>query len=107
MACIVYVANTNVIELTGLTDAVDDTPINDATVTLTLKDADGNEVAGQTWPAPMDPVSGTDGLYRGIIEDDVEMVVGALYVAHVDVDAGPDRIGHWEFNFKARTRTGS
>jgi len=109
MACIVYVANTNVIELTGLTDAIDDTFISDATVSVTIKDADGAAVSGQTWPAPMDAVDGTDGvpgLYRGIIEDDVEMVAGTLYVAHVEVDAGPDRIGHWEFNFVPKTRTG-
>jgi hypothetical protein len=110
MACIVYVANTNVIELTGLTDAVDNTLISDAAVSFTIKDADGAEVAGQTWPAPMDAVGGTDGvpgLYRGIIEDDVEMVAGTLYVAHVEVDAGPDRVGHWEFAFTPKTRRGS
>lgn len=110
MACIVYVANTNVIELTGLTDAITEAAINDATVTVTIKDADGEEVAGQTWPAPMDAVDGTDGipgLYRGIIEDDVAMTAGTQYFAHVEVDAGPDRIGHWEFAFVPKTRRGS
>jgi hypothetical protein len=109
MACIVYVANTNVIELTGLTDAVDNTLISDAAVSFTIKDADGAEVAGQTWPAPMDAVDGTDGvpgLYRGIVEDDVAMVADTQYFAHVEVNAGPDRIGHWEFAFRPTVRRG-
>lgn len=107
MACIVYVANTNVIELAGLKDAVEGEFVNDATVTVTVKDGDGEEVAGQTWPATMGFVTDSDGLYRGIIEDDVELTAGTTYYAHVEVDAGPDRIGHWEFAFVPKTRRGS
>lgn len=107
MACIVYVANTNVIELSGLKSAIEDDFVNDATVTVTVKDEAGAEVAGQSWPETMAYVASSDGLYRGIIEDDVELTAGTTYVAHVEVDAGVDRVGHWEFNFVPKTRHGS
>ncbi|RUU23687.1 hypothetical protein EOD10_04435 [Mesorhizobium sp. M7A.T.Ca.TU.009.01.3.2] len=107
MSCIVYVANTNVIELTGLKSAIEDEFIDDATVTVTVKDSEGEEVSGQTWPTTMDFVVSSDGLYRGIIEDGVELTAGTTYVAHVDVDAGVDRVGHWEFIFVPKTRHGS
>ncbi|MER9355555.1 hypothetical protein NKI61_19995 [Mesorhizobium sp. M0514] len=107
MTCIVYVANTNVIELDGLKSAIEDEFVNDATVSVTVKDEAGAEVTGQTWPEAMAYVAVSDGLYRGIIEDGVEMTAGTTYVAHIDVDAGADRVGHWEFNFVPKTRHGS
>ncbi|TIN84352.1 hypothetical protein [Mesorhizobium sp.] len=107
MKCVVYVGNTNVIELSGLKSAVEGTFVNDASVTVTVKDKDGANVSGQSWPADMAYVASSDGLYRGILEDDLALTEGEAYVAHVDADAGANRVGHWEFNFKARTRFGS
>lgn len=109
MTCIVYVANTNLIEVLGLKSVVEDVFIADADVTVTVKDADGANVAGQTWPLTLASIDGTDpeGNYRGVLKDTLQLTAGTLYVAHVDVDAGADRIGHWEFAFKPKTRTGS
>lgn len=106
MKCLVYIGNTNIVELSGLKSAVEGSFVNDATVTVTVKDKDGANVSGQTWPADMDYVAGTDGLYRGILEDDLALTEGELYAAHIDADAGPNRVGHWEFNFKPETRHG-
>ncbi|MDX8513529.1 hypothetical protein [Mesorhizobium captivum] len=107
MTCVVYVGNTNIIELTGLKSAVEGTYVNDADVTVTVKDADGNAVAGQTWPAAMTYVAASNGNYRGILEDDLALVDGTTYFAHIDADAGANRIGHWEFAFVPKTRRGS
>ena len=93
MSCIVYVANTNLIEVVGLKSAVEGEFIADATVTVTVKDADGANVAGQTWPLTLTSTDGTEpeGNYRGILKDTLELTAGTLYFAHVDADAGADR----------------
>ncbi|MDG4903209.1 hypothetical protein P9279_22115 [Mesorhizobium sp. WSM4962] len=109
MTCIVYVANTNIIELVGLKSEVEDEFIADADVTVTVKDADGEEVAGQTWPLTLASIDGTEpeGNYRGILKDTLELTAGQTYYAHVDADAGSDRIGHWEFAFVPKVRRGA
>ena len=106
MATIVYVANTNVIELIGLKSAIEDEYVNDADVLLTtVRDSDGVEVSGQSFPWTMDYVADSNGDYRGILQDGLEIENGKTYTAIIDVDAGPDRIGHWEFPFTPKTRT--
>lgn len=107
MTCIVYVGNTNLIEVVGLKSAVEDGYVNDADVSVTVKDAAGTNVSGQTWPATLTYVTASDGNYRGILEDDLALVDGAQYYAHVDADGGANRIGHWEFAFIPKTRRGS
>jgi hypothetical protein len=107
MSCVVYVGNTNIIEVTGLKSAVEGAYVNDADVEVTVKDGAGNDVAGQIWPAAMDYVAASNGNYRGILEDDLALVDGTTYFAHIDADAGANRIGHWEFAFVPKTRRGS
>lgn len=109
MTCVVYISNTNIVELSGLKSALEDEFIDDATVTLTVKDVAGVEIEGQEWPWTMTPVGVTDatGDYRAILQDTVEFVAGTTYYAHIDADAGPDRIGHWEFAFIPKVRRGS
>ncbi|WP_217577326.1 hypothetical protein [Mesorhizobium sp. GbtcB19] len=109
MNCIVYVANTNLIEVLGLKSAVEGEFIGDATVTVTVKDGAGTNVSGQTWPLTLTSTDGTEpeGNYRGILKDTLDLTAGTQYFAHVDADAGADRIGHWEFAFTPKTRRGS
>ena len=109
MTCIVYVANTNIIEVLGLKSLIEDEFIADADVTVTVKDAEGTNVTGQTWPLMLASIDGTDpeGNYRGILKDTLELTAGDTYYAHVDADAGADRVGHWEFAFVPKTRRGS
>lgn len=104
MTTTAYVANTNVLEVRGLKSAIEDTFINDAIVSVTVKDGEGAAVAGQSWPATMAYVAASDGWYRAIIEDAVEFEAGETYYAFIDADAGTDRIGHWEFAFIPKTR---
>lgn len=101
----VYVDNTNVLQLDGLQDAIDSSYINDADVTFSLVDKDAAELDGQTWPADMDYVATSNGNYRGFIENDVELVAGQTYRAIIEVDAGTNRIGHYEFPFVPKIRT--
>lgn len=101
----VFVANTNVLEIIGLKSAVEDTFINDATVEVTVKDADGAEVSGQTWPTAMAYVATSDGDYRAILEHDLALTDKAKYTAEISIDAGAERIGFWAYSFTAQART--
>lgn len=105
MTMAVYVSNTNLLELAGLKSFIEDAFVNDADVTVTLVDAAGEEVAGQTWPTAMDYIVASDGNYRAILKDTLEMVAKAHYVAQIRADAGTDRVGYWEFPVVPKTRT--
>lgn len=102
-----YVGNTNVITLTGLMSEDEATYLNAATVTVTVKDSAGAEVTGETWPVTMDYVDASDGDYRAAISYAADLTAGNSYVAVIDVDAtdtSGERVGHWEFPFKAEVR---
>lgn len=101
-----YVDNTNIITVSGVASLVTGELIDDAALTLTVLDKDGEEVAGQTWPWTMPPVVGQAGTYRGIIKDTVALVAGQTYTAVIEANAGPDLIAHWEFVFTPETRRG-
>lgn len=104
----VFVANTNVLDLIGLKSAIEDTFINDATVTVTLKYKDtGAEIEGQTWPTTMEYIDASDGDYRAIISNEAELVHKRTTIAVIEADGGEDRVGHWEFEFKPVTREDS
>jgi hypothetical protein len=99
-----FVANTNVLELDGLQDAIAQTYINAATVTVTVKDAAGSPVVGQTWPATMAYVTSSNGKYRCELDNTLELEARTVYYAHIQVeDAG--RTAFWKFLFKAQERT--
>lgn len=107
-AIIAYVENTNTILLTGLKDELDEVFINDANVTVTVKDSTGAEVAGQVWPATMDYLSGSDGDYALGLTHTLSFAADQSYTAFIDADGsvsgGVERFGHWEMKFKARKR---
>lgn len=105
MAEVVYISNDNLITLSGLKDASEGGDyINNAIVEVTLLDSDGNEVAGQSWPATMSYVSGSDGIYEGILEDGLSLSVDDELTARVTVDAGSDSLAQWDVPAVARTR---
>lgn len=101
-----FVGNTNVLDLIGLSSEIESAFINDATVEVTVKDAAGNEIDGQSWPTTMDYLAASDGNYRAYIQEDVEFVPKQPYYAHITADGGVNRVGHWVFPFKPLTRTG-
>lgn len=100
-----FVANTNVLELIGLMNEIADVYINDADVTVTIKDAAGIDVVGATWPATMSYVLASDGNYRVILSDELEFAAKAKYFAYITADGGPNLIGRWTLEFKPLLRT--
>lgn len=98
-----FVANSNVLQLVGLKGALDGAWVNNATVTATVKDDNGNSVTGAVG-LTMTYVSGSNGNYSVLLGAALPFKAGAVYRAFIDVDAG-GRIGHWEFPFRPLTRT--
>lgn len=99
-----FVANTNVLELRGLKSAIDDTYVNDATVTVTVKDDCGVSVSGQTWPATMVYVADSDGDYRVILMNTLQFKAGKKYFAEISVMGGASEVGFWRYDFRPKTR---
>lgn len=75
--------NDNCVTLTGLSNKVDGTFINDATATVTLQ-KDGADVGGETWPLSMPYVAASDGIYRATIQDTVDISAGEIVNVIVD-----------------------
>ena len=102
----VFVDNTNIITLLRLRSTVGNTVIDSADMTVTIKTLAGENVGGLTWPVDMvlTNESPSQGNYRGILSDEIKFEPNTQYIAHVDVNDGEDRIGHWEVPIIAKTR---
>ncbi len=85
MTDILYLQSDNLLEVTGLQNAATETYINNATVTVTLADASGTAVSGQSWPATLPYVNGSNGDYRATLEDTLSLSENSTYVARVTV----------------------
>jgi hypothetical protein len=89
MVDIYYIGNDNLIELTGMRDAVQGLFLNDAAVTLTLVDAETDtEVAGQIWPETMLYVEDSNGDYHLTLEYDLVVEESQHLIAKVEATAG-------------------
>jgi hypothetical protein len=99
-----FVANTNVLELRGLKSAIEDAFVNDATVSVTIKDASGANVAGVVWPLTLAYVATSDGDYRAIIPHGAALTAGRQYTALISADGGTNRVGFWRFVFRPLDR---
>lgn len=87
------IGSDQLLKVTGLIDPITSTYVNAATITATMYEADGTtEVAGQSWPLTLGYVSGSDGDYRGILDDSRVLVEGRIYWIDVTIDAGGDAI---------------
>ena len=102
MTGILYVGNSNVIELQELTNSVTDVVDEAVTVTVTLYDTTGTEVTGQIWPATMTHATG--GTYRVTLDNDAAITAGKRYTAKVDASGTGGQVGHWEYCTVAQTR---
>lgn len=64
--------------------------VNDATVTCTIKDLAGNEVAptGFSWPVTLSYVSGSNGKYQGTIDKSIAISAGVSYWLEITAVSG-------------------
>lgn len=82
---VIYLANDNLLELQGLQNAATAAYVNNATVTATVVDKNGANVAGQSWPVTLSYVSASNGNYRGTLEDALALTEGEDYTARVAI----------------------
>lgn len=101
---LLYISNTGVIELQGLTNEITGELVDDATVVATLYYC-GVEVGGQSWPVTMDHVvdSPETATYRGLLESDLELTNARQYTATVTALSG-SLTGTWTCKVVARVR---
>lgn len=86
---VIYQNSSNLIEAQEVTNAATGEYENTATVTVTLLDEDTDtEISGQSWPAPMPYVVGSDGVYRATLSRNLVLVGSQRIIARVVIDAG-------------------
>jgi hypothetical protein len=100
----VYIANTNILEVRGLQEAISGDYINNATVSVTIVNDCGAAISGQSWPLSMTYVATTNGDYRATISDAAQMIPGRNYFAEISANAGVNKIGFWRHRFRAVSR---
>ena len=99
-----YIDNDNLLSVTGLKNASSGSYMNDATVTATLADLDGNAVSGQTFPVTLSYVADTDGNYQATLEDALSLTEGSVYKATISATTSSGLTASWEVAMKAIKR---
>jgi hypothetical protein len=99
-----YCENSNSIEVGGLKNDVTGAFVNDATVVMTLIDADLQAVSGDTFPKTMAYVADSDGVYRALLSDALALVPNARYTAVITATVSGSLIGKWRLEVLAKTR---
>lgn len=79
----VFVKSGNVIEVRGLKNNVTGAFDEGATVSLTVIDRDGDQVAGESWPLVMSSVGG--GKYRATLSHAVDFDRDGIYTAQIRI----------------------
>lgn len=85
---ILFTGNDTVLEVKGLKNEVTGDFLNAASVTATMVDAEGDQVAGDVWPKSLVYVTGSDGTYRATLPYTMNLVAGGRYVAQISVNGG-------------------
>lgn len=85
---ILWIGNDNIVELIGYRSATTGQFLNAATVTVTLKDAAGVDVSGESWPKSMAYVDGSNGTYRATLPAALPLVEYAQYTGIIDAVQG-------------------
>lgn len=97
------VGNDNYLTAKGLKNGADGSFINTATVTATLKDMAGNDVAGAAWPLILTYEAESNGNYRGLLTEALNIVADQYYQLIIDIeDSG--LTGHWQQTIQAKRR---
>lgn len=77
-----FIDNDNMLQISGVRDAASGLYLNNASLEVTLIDAATEaEIAGQTWPAAMSYVNGSDGVYRLTLEYDLDVAAQQALIA--------------------------
>lgn len=97
-----YLDNSNVIELRDLTNSVTGAADTGASVQVTITDASGIELSGETWPVLM--AHAFAGTYRATLSSSINLVAGRYYRAVVEATGSGSEVGKWTCNVVAASR---
>ena len=97
----IYLSTDHLLEVRGLKNIATDAYIDDATVIATLVDEDGAEVVGQSWPLTLSYVASSDGIYRGTLEDALNLTEDLEYTAQITASGGSNLARYWEIALRA------
>lgn len=88
MSDVILMNSDNIIKVVSLKDGETGAYINDATVSVTLKDSSAVDVVGETWPLTMSYVTGSDGQYKATLIDTLTLTQDAEYTEIVTIVSG-------------------
>lgn len=74
--------------------------VNDATVTFLVKDSAGATVSNSSGTCTY--VTGTQGCYEGVLEDNASLTENSTYYLQITATASSDRIGFRRIQYTAR-----
>lgn len=86
-ADIYYLNNSHLVELDGLRNAADDSYVNDATVAVSIKDAAGVNLSGETWPVVLAYVAASDGKYQANVASALSISKGDIVTLYFTATA--------------------
>lgn len=98
---VIYLANDHVIELQGLTNGLDGSTVESATVTCTLTDDAGQPIAGQAWPLALTHTG--QGTYQATLDAALQLTNRQTVVAVITATAG-SLDAEWRMRLKAIPR---
>lgn len=96
--------NDNLLHVSELANNQDNTIIAAGTVTATIKDTDGVNVAGETWPLSLSP-DVTPGNYLATLQSSIALIADNDYIILINADNGAGLVGEWEIMATAKLRT--
>lgn len=104
-AQIIYEGNDTIIEVRDLQNGVTGNYLDQAAVTVTVKDSAGNNVAGPVWPLTMSYVANSNGVYRATLPASMVLAKRASYTAVVAVNGGVGLEAKWEVELSCQQRS--
>jgi hypothetical protein len=91
-----YKDSDNLIRWDEMKNVADDTYVNDATVTFTLRDEDATAISGAT-DVPMSYVASSNGRYQGTLQSTVSLLdpsdPSRIYLLDVSATSGGTLVG--------------
>lgn len=105
---VLYLDNDNNLLLRGVHTTSPKAYVNDAVAEVTLKDENGDELAGQAWPLTLVYVTGSDGDYEGTLDDAIVAEAGDVGTLELHLEnADASLIGNIEFEYVIAQRVGT
>ncbi len=88
MSQILFVGNSNDIEISGLRNEATGSIVTGATVTARVLDATGAPIDGQAWPLTLAAAPGEPGTYRGQVSHEADLLPRNRYTIQIDIAGG-------------------